>query len=70
MSDSDSEFEVVSSQKSSEEFEIVPVDENYTMKVTGTNSCKFKFTLKKGKELPYDTSVCTTKGKGMYMYSS
>ena len=69
MSDSDSEIEVVSSQKSPEEFETVPSDENYTMKVTGPNSTKFKFTLKKGKELPYDTSVCTLKGQGMYSSS-
>lgn len=62
--DSDSDFEKVSSQKVPETHDIVPDDIDYNIKVTGKSAAKFTFTLKKGKELPYQITIVTKKEKG------
>ena len=63
---SDSDFEKVSSQKVSETHDHVPDDNDYNIKITGKSAAKFTFTLKKGKELPYQNTVVTKKGKGTF----
>ena len=63
-SDSDSDFEQVSSQKVPETHDNVPDDIDYKIKVIGKSAAKFTFTLKKGKELPYQNTVVTKKEQG------
>ena len=63
-SDSDSDFEQVSSQKVPETYDNVPDDIDYKIKVVGKSAAKFTFTLKKGKELPHQNTVVTKKDKG------
>ena len=63
-SDSDSDFEQVSSQKVPETYDNVPDDIDYKIKVIGKSAAKFTFTLKKGKELPYQNTVVTKKEQG------
>lgn len=65
-SDSDSDYEMVSSQKTSETFDEVPDDKEYIIKVLGSENSKFKFQLLKGKVLPYHTVTKTRKGFGKY----
>ena len=62
--DSDSDFEQVSSQKVPETHDNVPDDIDYKIKVIGKSAAKFTFTLKKGKELPYQNTVVTKKEQG------
>ena len=63
-SDSDSDFQQVSSQKVPETYDNVPDDIDYKIKVIGKSAAKFTFTLKKGKELPYQNTVVTKKEQG------
>ena len=71
MSDSDSELEQVSSQPVKEVYDTVPEDKKFKFKLLSSSREsggldlleKFAFDLKKGKQLPYTTTL-----KGIYRY--
>ena len=71
MSDSESDLERVSSVKSiPESYETVPFPIDFKFKVgiedIFSSTVKFAFLLKKDKELPYNTTTTTKKGKGVF----
>ena len=57
-SDSDSEFELLSSQEVRKSYEVCPQDITFKVKIEEGNAVnKFKYILKKGTELPYNKSA-------------